>query len=474
MVLLEGVWVLSKMSNITFWFPHDFTNVYDMNTLSGTVDDINDYENTLDVNISGRLYTDVDVCYNVHPWVEDNLLQPNGALFFVEDDNVKIINPAGRDDFTANTLTVIGFTDSTNKNAHTLGLVIYSDSSTTVQYDGNLEITFKTGNGEEVELPFLGQEQRTIQTEEEDPFYFVEEFSNPTDTGWNLFFGIPGSLRKKFQSGGGLEATIRYIPDNMEIEFTIDSEKFEENKLIHYFYVNDIGDLFSSNDFTDVVSRHNGFSSEIKDHFSTIKDWASGLAWDGDNIIHADFTSDVTGWTSAIYKHDEFSSTILDSFSGPGDTYRDPPGVYDCAVFGLGYDGTNLLSADFWSGKIYKHSGISAGITQSFSASSYLYAGAGYNYGLAWDTKENNLLSSNGFCNTPIQTIIFKHNGFSSTILDSFSSPSGGKDIAFDGTNLLSVRSLSGSGTIYKHRGFTTTIIDSFNSPKRPVGLAWG
>lgn len=461
------------MSIINFWFPHDFTKVYDMNTFAGTINSINTSESTMDVNINNIEYSDVDICYNPHPWIIDNLISTNGSFFFTDDDTVKIINPSGEDDFTSSNLTVIGFTDNTNKYAYTLGLVIYVDSSTTVQYDANLELTFKTGNGQSLDLPFMGQEQKEIQTAEVAPYVFVEEFSNTTASGWHLFFAIPGSVRKLIKNGGGLEVTAKYIPTNMESVFNLESAQFSEEKFIHYFYVNSVGDLFVSNDYTDTIERREGFSSIVKDSFSTLKDYATGLAWDGDNIIHADYDHNPDGWKSLIYKHDKFSSTILDSFSGPGDTYNNITGKYDCTVYGLGYDGTNLLSADFWSSKIYKHNGISAGITQSFNTHSYMYAGTGFNYGLAWDN-DGNLLSCNGFCQTPIQTLIFKHRGFSSTILESFSSPSGGKGIAFDGTNLLRVRSLAGSGKIYKHEGFSTTIIESFSSPRRPVGLAWG
>ena len=66
---------------------------------------------------------------------------------------------------------------------------------------------------------------------------------------------------------------------------------------------------------------------------------------------------------------------------------------------------------------------------------------------------------------------ISKHDGFSSTILDSFLSPSTQPEgVTWDGVNIFSADSTV--DTIYKHDGFSNTILDSFSSPStRPCGL---
>ena len=63
--------------------------------------------------------------------------------------------------------------------------------------------------------------------------------------------------------------------------------------------------------------------------------------------------------------------------------------------------------------------------------------------------------------------------GFSSTILDSFSSPTSEPyGLIWDGNNICS--NDWNSDKIYKHSGFSATISDSFSSPSdRPTGLSW-
>jgi len=56
------------------------------------------------------------------------------------------------------------------------------------------------------------------------------------------------------------------------------------------------------------------------------------------NVLSADF------YTDKIYKHSGFSTTITDSFSSPS-----------TGQVGVGWDGTNVLSTDNSSDKIYKY-----------------------------------------------------------------------------------------------------------------------
>ena len=71
--------------------------------------------------------------------------------------------------------------------------------------------------------------------------------------------------------------------------------------------------LFSSDRDAAKIYKHDGFSSTILDSFSSPSTSSRGLTWDGSNLYSTDNASD------KIYKHDGFSSTILNSFSSPSD-----------------------------------------------------------------------------------------------------------------------------------------------------------
>ena len=189
------------------------------------------------------------------------------------------------------------------------------------------------------------------------------------------------------------------------------------------------------------IYKHQGFSSTILDSFPSPASGPSGLGWDGENLLSCDYASD------RIYKHQGFSSTILDSFPS-----------LDTTPMGLAWDGENLLSCDAASDRIYKHQGFSSTILDSFPSLDTLPAG------LAWDGE--NLLS----CDVASDRI-YKHQGFSSTILDSFPSYASPQGLGWDGENLLGCD--AAFDRIYKHQGFSSTILDSFPSPgTNPTGLS--
>jgi len=111
------------------------------------------------------------------------------------------------------------------------------------------------------------------------------------------------------------------------------------------------------------------------------------------NIIRTNTTYD------KIYKHDEFSASILDSFSSPYDL---PCGVaMNTNVY------TNAQSSDHQ--KMYKHDGFSITILDSFSSPGALPGG------IAWDSGDFYSVCSG-------EDKIYKHDGFSSVILSSFAS----------------------------------------------------
>ncbi len=154
--------------------------------------------------------------------------------------------------------------------------------------------------------------------------------------------------------------------------------------------------------------------------------------------------------TGKIYKHSGFSNTILNSFTSPGAGPSD-----------ICFDGTNVFSTDTSTDKIYKHDGFSASLLDSFSSPDA--------FPQALTILASDIYSSDNSTGGKI----WKHTGFSSSITDSFSSPStDSRGITHDGTNLYSCD--ANTDKIYKHNGFSNTILDSFSSPSTtPTGITW-
>lgn len=109
----------------------------------------------------------------------------------------------------------------------------------------------------------------------------------------------------------------------------------------------------------------------------------------------------------------------------------------------------NLWSTDNTTNKFYRHSGFTSTILTSFSTPS------SGNHGVSSDG--TNLYSSDS--NTDK---IYKHSGFTSVILDSFSSPgTSPNDVTFFGSNIYSN---DNTGKVYKHSGFSSVILNSFST----------
>ena len=170
-----------------------------------------------------------------------------------------------------------------------------------------------------------------------------------------------------------------------------------------------------------------GPSTTILSNFASPSTGLYGLAFDGTNLISCDEATDL------IYIHDGISATILSSFSA-------------VSRRGLAFDGTNLISAT--TNTIYIHDGISATILSSFSAPSSNIVSISFD--------GNNLIS----CDFSTK-LIYIHSGITSTILSSFASPGGPTGLAIYGTNLISAT----YDTIYIHDGISATILSSFASP---------
>jgi len=121
---------------------------------------------------------------------------------------------------------------------------------------------------------------------------------------------------------------------------------------------------------------------------------------------------------------------------------------------------TNLISCDTNTDKIYIHDGISSAISSSFSSPGIDPTGLAFG--------SPNLIS----CDANTDKI-YIHDGISSTILSSFSSPSSTPTgLSFDGSNLISCD--MDADKIYIHDDISSAISSSFSSPNtKPAGLGF-
>jgi len=149
------------------------------------------------------------------------------------------------------------------------------------------------------------------------------------------------------------------------------------------------GDLIGATDIK--ITRYKGMSDVVKDSIATVASDGVGVAWRGGNLYSLDEV------TAKVYKHSGFSTTITDSFSMPGSEPKD-----------IAFDnGGNMISCDKTTDKIYLHSGFSSTILDSFSASNRV--------GVTWDGSNIVSCTSGGQ-----RSVMYKHSGFSPTISASF------------------------------------------------------
>jgi len=148
--------------------------------------------------------------------------------------------------------------------------------------------------------------------------------------------------------------------------------------------------------------------------------------------------------TGVISKHSGISETILDTFYAPSGVNM---------IGGIANDGTNLISIGQFGavGLVYVHDGFSSGVSSSFNAPNT------FPCGLAFDG--TNLISSDWGTD-----LIYVHDGISSGITSSFPSPGSDPDgLTVIGGNLISCDDILGN--IYVHIGITSGIASSFAAP---------
>jgi len=176
----------------------------------------------------------------------------------------------------------------------------------------------------------------------------------------------------------------------------------------------------------------------------------TGVAWDGSNLLVAvrmdTFDQVLDGLVLARDGEDDYASFV--GFSNVVDTYIAFPGISgDSLWLAWDYYNNDLIATSANGGNytVYRKDGVSATTLDS------IVLGSSYGWKIGWDGK--NLISSNA-------SVIYRFSGFSTTVIDSFTS-SVASEVIWDGMNVISLNA-SGFHEIYKHRGFSGSIDSSF------------
>lgn len=144
-----------------------------------------------------------------------------------------------------------------------------------------------------------------------------------------------------------------------------------------------------------------------------------------------------TTFQGYIIKYNGFTDQYVDAINSP---YNDPAGI------SMDTSG-NLYSTDFYNEKLFKHSGFSSTIVSSISYSS------------GWYVTGITIASGNTFAVVPNQFLHRKHQGFTSTILAEHSGSYTPQDTSWDGTNELGASTYSSTNYLVKYQGFSGTVL---------------
>jgi len=164
-------------------------------------------------------------------------------------------------------------------------------------------------------------------------------------------------------------------------------------------------------------------------------------------------TGDPSSWK--VYKHSGFSSTVDETWTN-----------FKVGAWGLDYNYQYLYGSYTVDDEIYRYECDDSGTPEVPTVQSSFSSPSTYPTGTSW--RDGNLYSSDADSDK-----IYKHSGFSDTISDSFSSPASAPfGLYFDGTNLYS--SDIGTEWIYRHSGFSSTLTGLFSSPSTgPGGISF-
>lgn len=190
------------------------------------------------------------------------------------------------------------------------------------------------------------------------------------------------------------------------------------------------GNLLSGSNFK--VYKHIGVSDAIDEETGTIN--ADGIMWKDGNL----FSSNSTG--NYVREYDGFSNSILQTIS-----FSEEP-------FCITHDGTNLIAGDPFADEMIRFVGISNTPDTSFSSTNP--------NGCQWHSDGNLYV-------TELGGLTKKYQGFSSSILDSFSLTVFQRGLTFSGDNLIACNNVADEITQYV--GFSNTPDFTFDSPDAEV-----
>jgi hypothetical protein len=166
------------------------------------------------------------------------------------------------------------------------------------------------------------------------------------------------------------------------------------------------------------------------------------------NLISCDFLVD----PPKVYLHDGFSETIQQELSFPGMVFEEG--------FTVAFDGSHLILTEIIFGlgpRMYVYDGFSTDLLDSFICPNLLFQIAFGNDGFWYATNQSS------------RNKITKFADFTQVVSDSFNTPGTNPiGVAFDGTNWLTSQYVGTYGTndyVYKHDGFSSDILETLNIP---------
>ncbi len=188
-----------------------------------------------------------------------------------------------------------------------------------------------------------------------------------------------------------------------------------------------------------------GFSPTVLDSMDAPGTTHRGVGWDGTNVISADLNGNKTNLLTG------FTTTIQDSVTNVD--FQSPSGC--------GWDGSNVIFTDRGLDEHHQYDGFSDTVTDSFAAKEANPYEANWN-----DTTAEFLV-----CGQSDDDLVL-YDTFTNTVNDSISSPIGNpRGVCYDGTADY-IYCVSNEHQLLD--GFTTTILDSFNEGGTShFGCAW-
>ena len=181
------------------------------------------------------------------------------------------------------------------------------------------------------------------------------------------------------------------------------------------------------------IYKHDGFTTDILDSYlRAMTNEEMGLSWDGANVLQANYTTDL------IYVMTGFSATVESSFAA-------------VEASDLAYDGTNVIMSDHTT--ITRFVGKSASIDATFTPQN-----SGSARGVAWDG--TNAMTSYYGSGGAGQGRCYLYVGFSDTLDQTLDGSYGAWEptqCGWDSDNLIVA--LPTTGVARKYSGFSTTVL---------------